>query len=346
MTAMRANVLMAIQAVAGLSQVLQKKFNAAYNRTPLFYDGDGGNGNVDYVKYVINKALPYGLKGLASFHERVEPVKTDLRFQHATPEQVLANYNNTLVSNCPIRYFNRGRCVHNSTYSDIHVIEDRLVDAVVVVLANNKMKKIVVSYRATLTTQNWLDNLNDALIDLPGAPVGVRVHRGVFANYLASYNRVNAAVDEMLRTPRFRGYSVLVTGYSLGGALAMMALPTVTQVVRDRPDPRFVELISVAAPRMGNADFASYLHGFGVPVTRLTLSRDIVSHLPLRRMGYTHAGAEIHTDQPAPIGRYTMRVCSQEYDEDPECSWAENDELNGIRHGTPFGRYLPHAPFG
>ncbi|KAJ9073683.1 hypothetical protein DSO57_1013713 [Entomophthora muscae] len=342
---MRGGLLVSIQVVIGIHAGVQEGLASAYNKSLLFYQGDGGDGSVDYVRFIINKSLPYTVKGLAQFHDREPPHKTDLVFQHASIDQIIANFNNTLVSNCPIRWFKRNTCIVKSTYSDVHVFEDKLVDAVAVVLANNKQKKIVVSYRATITTQNWLDDLNAALIDLPGAPVGARVHRGVFINYLASYTNVNSIVTRMLDDPRFKDYSVLVTGYSLGGAVATMALPTIATLVQTHSDPRTIELISYAAPRMANAEYAKYLASFNVPVTRVTLAYDAVSHLPLRKMGYTHAGVEIHVDQPSLTGNYSLRLCSQEYDEDPSCAWAENSELNGVRHGTPFGTFLPRPPY-
>ncbi|KAJ9055379.1 hypothetical protein DSO57_1004583 [Entomophthora muscae] len=342
---MRITLLVSLQVVCGFDFEVGKVVDTLIKNSPLKYEGDGGNSPVDYMKYTLNKAMPTLVRSIGHYADNTPPRKTDLRFKHTSLEGVISNLNNSLVSSCAMRDFNRGRCTANATYSDIHVIEDKLVDAVAVVLANNKQKKIVVSYRATVTTQNFLDDFDGAPVDLPGAPDGVRVHRGIYANYLATYNKVRHALTKLLDHHRFRDYSVLVTGYSLGGGAATIAICDLTKFIRMRPEPRHIELISYAAPRAGNPEYAAYLASLKVPVTRVTLAYDIVSHTPIRELGYTHVGQEIHTIQPERLGNYSLKMCSQEYDEDPTCAWAESSQATPVRHLFPFGAPFSGPPF-
>ncbi|KAJ9074736.1 hypothetical protein DSO57_1003390 [Entomophthora muscae] len=342
---MRIVLLLVLQAVSGHVHRLGKAVGTLIKKSPLKYEGDGGNGTLDYMKYALNKAMPSLVKSLGNFIDKVPPKKTKLRFSHATVEEILANFNNSLTSSCAIRDFNRNLCLDNTTYSDAHLVEDPMVDAVALVVANNKQNKIVVSYRASITTQNFIDDLNGALVDMPSAPDGARVHRGFYLNYLATYSKVRRTLMKLLDDPRFKDYSVLVTGYSLGGGAATIAISDLTKLVRLRPDPRHIELISYAAPRAGNSEYAAYLASLKVPITRVTLAYDFVSHMPIRELGFTHAGQEIHTIQPARLGNYTIKMCSQEYDEDPRCTWAESKDTTPVRHFYPFGAWFPKHPF-
>ncbi|KAJ9055380.1 hypothetical protein DSO57_1004584 [Entomophthora muscae] len=119
----------------------------------------------------------------------------------------MSNFNKSLVSNCPVRKFNCNACTFKATYSNVHLFEDKLVDAVTVVLTNNKQKKFFVSYWATITAQNWLDNFNGMLVDLPTVPDGVKVHHGICLNYLESYHHVRKTFKKLLNNPHFKGYS-------------------------------------------------------------------------------------------------------------------------------------------
>ncbi|KAJ9055386.1 hypothetical protein DSO57_1004589 [Entomophthora muscae] len=342
---MKITLLVALHLVCGVDLGAEKVASTLINNSPLKYKGDGGNGTLDYMQYVLNKAIPYLGRALGNLTDDAPPQKTKLRFDHATAAEVIANFNNSLASSCPVRYFNRNLCLDNTTYSDAHLVEDPNVDAVALVVANNKLKKIVVSYRASITTQNFLDDFNGALVDVPTAPEGARVSRGFYLNYLATYYKVRKAFTKLLDDHRFKNYFVLVTGYSLGGGAATIAISDLTKLVRSRSDPRHIELISYAAPRAGNSEYAAYLASLKVPITRITLAYDIVSHLPTRTLNYTHAGQEIHTIQPARLGNYTIKMCSQEYDEDPACAWAERKEMSPVRHFFPFGAWFPKHPF-
>ncbi|KAJ9055378.1 hypothetical protein DSO57_1004582 [Entomophthora muscae] len=342
---MKITLLVSLQVVCGFDFGIGRAVKTLVTSVPLKYEGDGGNGTLDYMKYALNKAMPSLARSIGHLYDNVPPRKTDLRFSHASAEGILANFNNSIASSCFIRLFNRGLCLDNSTYSDAQLFEDPMVDAVTLVVANNKQKKIVVSYRASITTQNFIDDLNAALVDMPGAPDGARVHRGFYLNYLATYSKVRRTLMKFLDDHRFKDYSVLVTGYSLGGGAATIAMSDLTKLIRTRPEPRHIELISYAAPRAGNSAYAAYLASLKVPVTRVTLAYDIVSHTPIRGLGFTHAGQEIHTIQPERLGSYTIKMCSQEYDEDPTCAWAESSESTPVRHLYPFGAPFPEVPY-
>ncbi|KAJ9074730.1 hypothetical protein DSO57_1003384 [Entomophthora muscae] len=339
-------LLLVFQLVSGQGQVRRfiDRLEPFVKKIPIDYNGDGGNGGHDYMRYVISKALPSAARLLNQYYDSDPPRRTNLRFSSSSVSEVMASFNASLVSMCPMRMLNRNLCTVSSTYSDVTVLEEKSVDAVVVVMANNRQSKIVVSYRATVSAQNWLDNFNAELVDVPTAPEGVKVHRGIYLNYLATFNKVRGALKKLLDDHRFKDYSVLVTGYSLGGGAAYIAMSDITRFVRARQDPRHVELITFAAPRTGNPAYAAYLASLKVPVTRLTLSFDSIPHLPFRSSGYTHGGQEIHVIQPEQIGRYSIKVCSQEYDEDPACAWSESDAVTITRHEYPFGAPYPKPP--
>lgn len=103
---------------------------------------------------------------------------------------------------------------------------------------------------------------------------GVKVFRGI----LGALEKVWPDVEHRLQEVAAQGLPIWYTGHSLGAALATIA------AARRKPDA----LTVFAAPRVGNEAFVRLLDG--LPVHRIVNCCDAVPTLPLRIMGYRHAG--------------------------------------------------------
>lgn len=125
---------------------------------------------------------------------------------------------------------------------------------------------------------------------------------------------------------------VLITGHSLGGALATLCLLDLHELLLGRvegaaasaataddiitPTVSFAPLYIFGAPRVGNAAFATYSASLGVPIYRVVHNRDPVPHLPFESWGYAHPPQEVFFDAP----QTSHVVCSDKTGEDPTCS--------------------------
>lgn len=107
---------------------------------------------------------------------------------------------------------------------------------------------------------------------------------------------------------------VLITGHSLGGALATLCFLDL-RVFLGENTVSFAPLYLYGSPRVGNAAFATYSASHGVPIFRVVHHRDPVPHLPFKSWGYTHPPREVFFDSPQ-----TSFVVCDESGEDPACS--------------------------
>ncbi|HEY5038320.1 MAG TPA: lipase family protein [bacterium] len=148
----------------------------------------------------------------------------------------------------------------------------------------------ILSFRGTQIKQ-WIDIETDLNIPFYKNKGG-EVHRGFFEAFQVIAPDLIQALKK-LKTPLY------VTGHSLGGALATVA-------VMNLPNPdQIAACYTYGAPRVGNAEFVEAF--YKVPVYRLVHASDIVPHLPFFAMGYCHpssmrfltAKGELITDETA-----------------------------------------------
>jgi hypothetical protein len=132
-----------------------------------------------------------------------------------------------------------------------------------------------------LTFRGTTRQLDDILTDLNTWPGlwsgGGRVHRGFFAAFELQRPEVSAWLEQ-------RSVRCIVTGHSLGGALATLAA-TAFHAAR---------LITFGAPRVGNHEFGRGLAD--VQYARYVGCCDLIARLPPELLGFRHCGALHYID--------------------------------------------------
>ncbi|EFJ45180.1 hypothetical protein VOLCADRAFT_94625, partial [Volvox carteri f. nagariensis] len=143
-----------------------------------------------------------------------------------------------------------------------------------------------------------------------GGGVGVvrfMVHKGFLSAYDSVRRTVFTLLDEITGAgDKGDNWRVLVTGHSLGGALATLAAYELAER-RPLPPPRppitltparsvqNITLYTFGAPRVGNKAFAEEFDRLVPDAWRVTNSNDIIPSVP-RLMGYCHVGHAVRLD--------------------------------------------------
>jgi pimeloyl-ACP methyl ester carboxylesterase len=164
----------------------------------------------------------------------------------------------------------------------------------------------VVSFRGSTTLDNWETDFDLLPTNYPEAP-GALVHSG----FLKSWNAVK---EEVIAAVRKLGVTrVVVTGHSLGAALAQLAA-----VDLQREKFAATTLIDFGQPRVGNKAFADYAATLLAGRSWRTVNEaDPVPHVPMEFLGFHHPPREVWfaTNNSAhPV------FCSGSNGEDPKCS--------------------------
>ncbi|KAJ9072147.1 hypothetical protein DSO57_1000455 [Entomophthora muscae] len=242
---------------------------------------------------------------------------------------------------CPEKQVLIHECICSQEYTSIGFARDSEYRASATVSYHKKTQQAVVSYKYTTGLRNWLSNLDFLLGPLEGAPKGVMVHRGMLQYYQSIHNQTMKRVVNILKTQEVK--SIVVTGYSLGASIATLSVPFWAKFKQNYNVP--ITVISYAGARTGNLQAKLYYESLGIPIMRYTNRDDIIPMLPPRTLGYVHAGLEIHERRSAIPGRTELVVCSQDYEEDPKCSYGEPGLRSITRHFTPFNNFPILPPY-
>lgn len=171
---------------------------------------------------------------------------------------------------------------------------------------------VVVSFRGTDSTADWLSNINvfpRNVSDFNGS-----LHSGFLDAYAVAAQVVADAVD------RSDGKALWITGHSLGGALAVIAALT-------HRDHKIAGLMTFGQPRLlGRRPAKLMTERFGRDYLRFVNRNDIVSRVP---PGFRHAGLLHHfTGQSASLEAFEEGFeATEETEETSELTEAEFNEM-------------------
>lgn len=187
--------------------------------------------------------------------------------------------------------------------------------------------RIFIVFRGSDNVPNWLENL-DTLMTGYRYCVGCQVHAGFNAAYNDIRDHVIARTKVLKR--EYPGSEIVVTGHSLGAAIATLAYVDLYNVFG-----KIEHLYTFGSPRVGNLEFAEYVNlrlneGFKA---RITHYKDIITHFPFTflQLQYRHVDREVfYSDELS-----TMFTVCEEGQEDPDCAerykigtWTAADHQN------------------
>ena len=148
---------------------------------------------------------------------------------------------------------------------------------------------MIVSFRGSHSVANFIA---DAVFPLEATDLctGCEAHTGFWTSWLEARANVLAAIKSAADSAP--GYTVVVTGHSLGAAIAELAAANL------RNDGYPCELYTYGSPRVGNLALAEYVTGQAGGNNRVTHLDDPVPRLPPMLLGYVHTSPEYWINKP------------------------------------------------
>ena len=161
-----------------------------------------------------------------------------------------------------------------------------------------KDNAVFLSFRGSSNIQNWINNIKTDQVSYPGCS-GCYVHRGFYDNYRNVYDSAKSALKKVRSA--HQGAKIMITGHSLGGALAALSSVSIKKDVGS-----VAEVYTFGEPRIGNKNLADYLAKQS-SISRVINYADVVPHLPTMTFNFYHESMQVWY-HPRGMSKYS--VCS------------------------------------
>jgi len=199
-----------------------------------------------------------------------------------------------------------------TTCVDSNIYETKLIEEneLVIIGYNSPYNAIFVGFRGSSNIQNWLDNLQVQLVK-PYNDTQIEVEHGFYKIYSALDQKIYTIIDNLRL--KYDTNNILVTGHSLGGAIATLFA---FDVCYYNVPYKIYSLITFGSPRVGNNYFSEYVSMCDFASFRVTHHYDIVPHVPEEFLGYEHISQEVWYNEP----NADYVLCNDSDEEDSACS--------------------------
>ncbi len=145
---------------------------------------------------------------------------------------------------------------------------------------------IIIAFRGTepTTLQDWM---TDVKIRRKTGPYG-KVHRGFLKGFQVVWPEIRSVINKW----QTQAQSLWLTGHSLGGALATLAMDSLGEEAKPVHG-----LYTFGQPRVGGKSFArNFDLDFKTRMFRFVNNNDVVTRVPTRKTGYRHIGQVLMFD--------------------------------------------------
>ncbi len=166
-------------------------------------------------------------------------------------------------------------------------------------------KIVVLTFRGSVSGANWQENLKASRVHTDICHK-CHVHKGFWQAWVEARPPVLGAVKTVMDL--YANYRFVVTGHSLGGALATLAAGDIRKISTKFAD--ITELYTYGSPRIGNIRTVDFLTKQSSLSHRITAVDDPVPRVPWHRAGYFHVSPEfwVHTNPQYPTTTDIMVV--------------------------------------
>jgi hypothetical protein len=187
--------------------------------------------------------------------------------------------------------------------------KDPVVEPFGVVAYKDNIAHLV--FRGTRFLEDLIMDTEDMLIPYPGPgsqpiPKDAKVCRG----FWGVFDGMADTVIQQLKWVKQQGCKIIITGHSLGSAVATLAMVEAASLGLE------VMLFNQASPMVGNSSFAAYCNDLNMPTYRLINTNDPVPKMPPEKE-YRHIGKAVCFDvdygglkNHNPCCSYSYAICN------------------------------------
>lgn len=174
---------------------------------------------------------------------------------------------------------------------DIHIYENEKAKTLGYSAYNSDTNTILLVFRGSVSAKNWFENLKFLKKKFNALNCRkCKVHTG-FRNAYNSFPKDLIIFDLQNLKRKYRKAKIVISGFSLGGAIANLFLFDVCNEIG-----KVDIFMTFGAPRVGNSRFSDSMRNLqcgGVEKFRVVNGKDPVPHHPFKWLSYAHGQSEV-----------------------------------------------------
>lgn len=211
----------------------------------------------------------------------------------------------------PATYLTRTYQGNLTGFAPVYRINGSPYDVQGIIGYTASMKAIQVVFRGSSSIANWFANLDAISMRYPPC-TNCYVHKGFYDAEQSVIANIITQVSAL--RSKYPTYQVIVTGHSLGAALATLAAVD----IKNAGIP--VRLFNYGSPRVGDNTFSAWVSSWLTDHSRVTHRKDAVVHQPVSGniQHWTHIDGEYFE----PTNEVILQNCYGY--EDPKCCYQYN----------------------
>ncbi|KAH6683958.1 Alpha/Beta hydrolase protein [Halenospora varia] len=157
------------------------------------------------------------------------------------------------------------------TLTEVEFTNSLVTDVTGFVATDHTNKLVVISFRGSSTTKNFITDVVYEQVESDLCQ-DCKVHKGFWYSWTEARNNTLTALTNIAKSNS--GYKMIVTGHSLGGAIATLCAAEIRKSGMD------AALYTFGSPRVGDPKFAQFVTDQAGGNYRITHFNDLVPHLP------------------------------------------------------------------
>lgn len=194
--------------------------------------------------------------------------------------------------------------------------DNGFTDTQAAILPDPATNRLYVVFRGSDKSIDWINNvqMRQQIYPYGDGNSDVKFHSGFMAAYFAIRSRLLEVVDQ------FQGQQIIVTGHSLGGALATIGALDL-QYNLGIVDNFTFSVYTYGAPRVGNQALVESFNNRLPDSHRFTYGWDVVTRVPREWQGYAHVDHLIQLGN-----RWTWQILSRRFSDHSIARYIEGVE--------------------
>lgn len=153
-------------------------------------------------------------------------------------------------------------------------------ESLIGIIGYNQLEKcVLISFRGTQCLSDWCNNMTFSQLPAKYLEKDILLHGGYLSIFKHLKKNLSCKLNVIMNSLSYKekkDLSIILTGHSLGGAVASVTVPYIKKIF----PTSHIKLITFGAPKVGKQDYNDWLYKNKIEVTSFVRKTDLAPYAP------------------------------------------------------------------